>query len=48
VKRRRPQRGTSLEAENRRLKGLLAAVHLDNAALKDLLAKMYGPPASPG
>jgi putative transposase len=29
-----------LEAENTRLKRLLADAHLDNAALKDLLAKM--------
>ena len=28
-----------LEAENSRLKRLLAEAHLDNAALKDLLAK---------
>jgi putative transposase len=28
-----------LEAENTRLKRLLAEAHLDNAALKDLLAK---------
>ena len=33
-----------LEAENTKLKRLLAEAHLDNAALKDLLAKMYGPP----
>jgi putative transposase len=33
-----------LEAENSRLKRLLAEAHLDNAALKDLLGKMYGPP----
>jgi putative transposase len=30
-----------LEAENTRLKRLLAEVHLDNAALKDLLAKNW-------
>jgi putative transposase len=29
----------ALEDENRRLKKLLAEAHLDNAALKDLLAK---------
>ena len=33
-----------LESENARLKKLLADAMLDNAALKDLLAKMYGPP----
>jgi putative transposase len=37
-----------LEAENTKLKRLLAEAHLDNAALKDLLAKTYGPPASQG
>ena len=30
-----------LEAENTRLKRLLAEAHLDNAALKDLLAKNW-------
>jgi hypothetical protein len=30
-----------LEAENSRLKRLLAEAHLDNAALKDLLAKNW-------
>ena len=30
-----------LEAENTRLKRLLADAHLDNAALKDLLAKNW-------
>ena len=30
-----------LEAENSRLKRLLAAAHLDHAALKDLLAKNW-------
>jgi putative transposase len=34
----------ALEDENRRLKKLLAEAVLDVAALKDLLAKMYGPP----
>ena len=38
------QRLRSLEDENRRLKKLLAESMLDVAALKDLLAKMYGPP----
>jgi putative transposase len=33
-----------LEDEDRRLKKLLAEAVLDVAALKDLLAKMYGPP----
>jgi putative transposase len=33
-----------LEDENARLKRLLADAMLDNAALKDLLGKMYGPP----
>src|SRR6186997_148409 len=33
-----------LESENARLKKLLADAMLDNAALKDLLAKMYSPP----
>ena len=33
-----------LEAENRKLKQLLADAHLDNAALKELLSKTwYGP-----
>jgi putative transposase len=36
----------ALEDENRRLKKLLAEAVLDVAALKDLLAKMYGPPRS--
>ena len=35
-----------LESENARLKKLLADAMLDNAALKDLLTKMYGPPRS--
>jgi putative transposase len=30
-----------LEAENRRLKQLLAEAHLDNAALKDVLSKNW-------
>jgi putative transposase len=34
----------ALEDENRRLKKLLAEAVLDVAALKDLLARMYGPP----
>jgi putative transposase len=34
----------ALEDENRRRKKLLAEAVLDVAALKDLLAKMYGPP----
>ena len=34
----------SLEDENTQLKRLLADAMLDNAALKDLLGKMYGPP----
>jgi putative transposase len=34
----------TLEDENQRLKKLLAEAVLDVAALKDLLAKMYGPP----
>jgi hypothetical protein len=38
------QRLKSLEHENRRLKKLLAESMLDVAALKDLLAEMYGPP----
>jgi len=33
-----------LEDENARLKRLVADAMLDNAALKDLLGKMYGPP----
>ena len=33
----------AMESENARLKKLLADAMLDNAALKDLLAKMYGP-----
>jgi putative transposase len=33
-----------LEDENARLKRLLADAMLDNAALRDLLGKMYGPP----
>ena len=33
-----------LEDENRKLKKLLAESMLDNAALKELLSKMYGPP----
>ena len=33
----------AMESENTRLKKLLADAMLDNAALKDLLAKMYGP-----
>ncbi len=38
------QRLTALETENRRLKQLLAETMLDNAALKDVLAKKwYGP-----
>ena len=35
-----------LEEENAKLKRLLADTMLDNAALKDLLSKMYGPPPS--
>ncbi len=34
----------SLEDENGKLKRLLADAVLDNAALKDLLSKMYDPP----
>lgn len=34
----------SLEDENRKLKKLLAESMLDQAALKELLTKMYGPP----
>jgi putative transposase len=34
----------ALEAENAKLKKLLADTMLDNAALKELLSKMYGPP----
>jgi putative transposase len=34
----------SLEGENAQLKKLLAEAHLDNAALKDLLTKMYDLP----
>jgi putative transposase len=34
----------ALETENAKLKRLLADAMLDNVALKDLLAKMYGPP----
>lgn len=34
----------ALEDENTRLKRLLADAMLDNAALKDLVGKMYGPP----
>ena len=34
----------ALEDENGRLKRLLADAMLDNAGLKDLLSKMYGPP----
>jgi len=34
----------ALETENSKLKRLLADAMLDNAALKDLLSKMYGPP----
>ena len=34
----------TLEDENTKLKRLLADAMLDNAALKDLLGKMYGPP----
>jgi putative transposase len=33
-----------LEAENAKLKRLLADAMLDNAALKELLSKTYGPP----
>lgn len=33
-----------LEDENARLKRLFADAMLDNAALKDFLGKMYGPP----
>jgi len=36
----------SLEDENAKLKRLLADAMLDNAGLKDLLSKMYGPPQS--
>lgn len=35
-----------LEEENVKLKRLLAEAMLDNAGLKDLLSKMYGPPPS--
>jgi putative transposase len=42
------QRRKSLEDENRWLKKLLAEAVLEVAALKDLLARMYGPPASQG
>jgi putative transposase len=35
------KRPCQLEAENIRLKRLLAEAHLDNAALKDLLAKNW-------
>jgi putative transposase len=38
----------ALEDENRRLQKLLAEAVLDMAALKDLLAKMNGPPRLPG
>jgi putative transposase len=34
----------ALESKNARLKKLLAEAHLDNAALKDLLTKMYDLP----
>ena len=34
----------SLEEENSRLKKLLAEAMLDNAVLKDLASKTYGPP----
>src|SRR5258706_2773626 len=34
----------ALESENAKLKKLLAEAHLDNAALKDLLAKKWGRP----
>src|SRR5918993_2479883 len=34
----------ALEDENTKLKKLLADAMLDNVALKDLLAKTYGPP----
>jgi putative transposase len=34
----------SLEDENAKLKKLLAEAMLDNAMLKDIAAKMYGPP----
>jgi putative transposase len=36
----------SLEEENSLLKKLLAEAMLDNAVLKDLASKMYGPPPS--
>ena len=36
----------SLEGENRKLKKLLAGSMLDQAALKELLAKKWGPPPS--
>ena len=36
----------ALEDENAKLKRLLAEAMLDNAGLKDLLSKMYGPPPS--
>lgn len=38
----------SLEAENTRLKKLLAEAMLDNAVLKDLASKTYGPPRLQG
>ena len=34
----------ALEDENNKLKRMLADAMLDNAALKDLATKMYGPP----
>src|SRR3982751_2269688 len=34
----------TLEAENARLKRLLAEAMLDNAVLKDVASKIYGPP----